>query len=131
MYKSYQFPIGKPGNSMEEPSTLDIYALSQVYSWLLSSPPPTGVPITTFILPTGIAYSAAIPYPDQIASYKALVDHLNQQVLVLSILIIILFASAIILAILLARKRPPPIPTPRYLGPPGPEPAPDPSSGSQ
>jgi hypothetical protein len=131
MYKSYQLPIGKPGNSLEEPSTLDIYALSQVYSWLGSSPTPTGVPITTFILPTGIAYSAAIPYPDQIASYKALVDQLNQRVLVLSILIIILFDSTITLAILLARKRPPPTPTPQYPGPPGPEPAPDPSGGSQ
>ncbi len=123
MYKDYGQPIGGSNNILQEPSTLDLYALATVYSWLRSGSP-TATPVSNITLPIGLAYSAAIPYPDQIASYRAQVDQLNQRVLVLAILIIILFASTITLAVLLSRKKPPPVPTPQFPASPEPEPGP-------
>ncbi len=125
MYKDYGQPIGDSNNILQEPSTLDLYALATIYSWLRSGSP-IGTPVSNIILPIGIAYSAAIPYPDQIASYRAQVDQLNQRVLVLAILIIILFASTITLAVLLSKRKPPPVPTPQV--PVSSEPEPGPSS---
>ncbi len=131
MYRDYGQPIGSSSNILQEPSTLDLYALATIYSWLPGSPPITGTPVNNIILPTGIAYSAAIPYPDQIASYKGLVDRLNQRVLVLAILVIILFAGTVTLVVLMSRRKLPPVPTPQFPAPPEPEPGPGSRAGQR
>ncbi len=114
MSTAYLLPVGVPGNSLEAPSTLDLYALAWVYTWLatsstLSGSGPDKTPIT---LPSSIAYSAAYPYPEQIRAYKASLNQANQRILVLALITILLFAATVVLAILLARSRSQPRPSP-------------------
>ncbi len=130
MFRDYGESIGGLRNFLLEPSTLDLYALATIYDWLPGNPPIRGLPAASIILPTGIAYSAVVPYPDQVASYKALADLLNQRVLILAVLVVILFASTVALAILLSRRKSPPVPTPQFPSP-ALEPGPDPSNGRQ
>ncbi len=130
MFKDYGQAIGGPNNIIQEPSTLDLYALATIYSWVPGNPPATGLPRTRGLpLPTEIAYSASIPYQDQLASYRAQVNQLNQRVIVLAILLVILFAITITLAILLSRKKTAPVPAFQYPAPSGLEPGPGPSAG--
>ncbi len=117
MFKDYPQQVGGPNNILEEPSTLDMHALASVYSWLPGNPPSSGKPVTTITLPAGIPYSAVIPYADQLASLKTLVNQLNQRILVLAILLIILFAGTITLTILLSRKKPIPPQIPQFPPP--------------
>ncbi len=132
MFKDYGQAIGGPNNFVQEPSTLDLYALATIYSWVPSSPPLTGPPRIAcppcIVLPSGISYSASVPYSAQIAGYKATVDQLNLRVLVLVILVIILFAATVALAIRSSRRKPTPVPFPQYP-PPELEPSPGPSAG--
>ncbi len=130
MFRDYLESIGSLGNFLLEPSTLDLYVLATIYDWLPGNPPIRGPSAASIILPTGIAYSAVVPYPDQVASYKALADLLNQRVLILAVLVVILFASTVALAILLSRRKSPPVPTPQFPSP-ALEPGPDPSNGRQ
>ncbi len=130
MFKDYGQVIGGPNNIIQEPSTLDLYALATIYSWVPGNPPATGLPRTRGLtLPTEIVYSASIPYQDQLASYRAQVNQLNQRVLVVAVLLIILFALTVTLAILLSRKKTAPVPAFQYPAPSGLEPGPAPSQG--
>lgn len=119
MFTDYGQAVGGPNNIVQEPSTLDLYALATIYSWVPGNPPATGLPRTlSLTLPPGISYSASVPYQDQIASYRAQVNQLNQRIIVLAILLIILFATTISLAILLSRRKPQAQPVPQYAPPP-------------
>lgn len=119
MSTQYNLPVGSITNPLEAPSTLDLYALAWVYSWLSTSPTLTGpgpAP-TTITLPANIAYTAVYPYPEQIEALKTSLDQANQRIIVLVIITIILLALTITLAALLLRRKPPspalppPIPT--------------------
>ena len=129
MFKDYGQAIGGPNNFVQEPSNLDLYALATIYSWIPGIAPATGRPRTLSVtLPSGISYSASVPYSAQIASYNATVGQLNMRVIVLAILVIILFAATVILAIRSSRRKPAPAPFPQYP-PSGLEPGPSPSTG--
>ena len=110
MYTSYEFPIGNPGSTLEEPSSLDVYALSQIYSWIPSSPPLTGKPVTTITLPTGIAYTALIPYKDQVTSLQNFIQSQNLKIIVLAVLAAVFFVATLALAIAYLRKKATPLP---------------------
>ncbi len=118
MFKDYGQAIGGPNNIIQEPSTLDLYALATIYSWVPGNPPATGLPRTPGLtLPTEIAYSASIPYQDQMASYRAQVNQLNLRIIVLAVLVAIFFATTLVLAIRLSRRKPAPTPPPTVLFP--------------
>ncbi len=111
MFKDYGQAIGGPNNIVQEPSTLDLYALATIYSWVQGNPPATGLPRTlSLTLPPGMAYSASVPYQDQLASYRAQVNQLNLRIIVLAVLVAILFTTTIVLAIRLSRRKPAPTP---------------------
>lgn len=119
MFKDYGQAIGGPNNFVQEPSTLDLYALATIYSWIPGNAPVTGWPRTfSLTLPSGISYSASVPYSAQIASYRADVNQLNLRIIILAILLIILFAATISLAILLSRRKPQAQLVPQYAPPP-------------
>ena len=119
MSTEYNLPVGSTTNPLEAPSTLDLYALARIYSWLATSPTLTGPgpAATTITLPANIAYTAVYPYPEQIEALKTSLDQANQRIIVLVIITIILLALTITLAALLLRRKtsspalPPPIPT--------------------
>jgi hypothetical protein len=119
MSTSYNLPVGSATNPLEAPSTLDLYALATIYSWLATSPTLTGPgpDPKTITLPSSISYNAVYPYPEQIEAFKTSLDQAGQRIIVLAILTIILLAITITLAALLLRRKtpspalPPPIPT--------------------
>lgn len=119
MSTEYNLPVGSITNPLEAPSTLDLYALTRIYSWLATSPTLTGPgpAATTITLPANIAYTAVYPYPEQVEALKTSLDQANQRIIVLVVITIILLALTITLAALLLRRKPPspslppPIPT--------------------
>lgn len=124
MATSYNLPVGNPNNQLEAPSTLDLYALATIYTWLANSETLTGPGpepgVTT--LPSSVAYTVVYPYPEQIEAYRVSLDQANQRIIILALLTIILLAITLTLGVLLARRRP----TPPLMFPPSipPEPAP-------
>ncbi len=119
MSTEYNLPVGSTTNPLEAPSTLDLYALATIYSWLATSLTLTGPgpDPKTITLPSSISYNAVYPYPEQIEAFKTSLDQAGQRIIVLAILTIILLAITITLAALLLRRKPPspaippPIPT--------------------
>src|SRR5216683_6943961 len=65
MFLSYGQAVGNPRNSLEAPSTLDMYALSYIYDWLATSSMlnGSGHSKTDLALPSGASYSSVYPYP--------------------------------------------------------------------
>ena len=116
MATSYNLPVGTSANPLEAPSTLDLYALATIYSWLETSPTLTGPgpDATTVTLPASIPYTAVFPYSEQIDALKTGLSQANQRILVLVAVTIFLLALTITLAVLLTRRKPPtpPIPPP-------------------
>jgi hypothetical protein len=115
MFLSYGQPVGSSRNSLEAPSTLDMYALSYVYSWLATSSTLSGPghPRTDLSLPSGAAYSSVYPYTEQIQMLQNSISQLKLEVIILAIVAALLLALCFVFAILLSRKKPaPPAPYP-------------------
>src|SRR6266852_9883201 len=66
MFLSYGQAVGNPRNSLEAPSTLDMYALSYIYDWLAGSSMLTGPghPKTDLSLPLGTTNTSLYPYAE-------------------------------------------------------------------
>jgi hypothetical protein len=115
MFLSYGQPVGSSRNSLEAPSTLDMYALSYVYSWLATSSTLSGPghPRTDLSLPSGAAYSSVYPYTEQTQMLQNSISQLKLEVIILAIVAALLLALCFVLAIHLSRKKPaPPAPYP-------------------
>jgi len=109
MYKSYGQVVGNARNTLEAPSTLDLYALSYIYNWLATSPTlnGSGHPVTVLVLPSGASYSSMYPYPEQIQMLQNSIDQLKLEIIILAIVAAILLALVLALVILLSRRKPP------------------------
>jgi hypothetical protein len=119
MFRSYGQVVGSSRNTLEAPSTLDLFALSYVYDWLATSSTlnGSGHPVTNLVLPSGVSYSSVYPYPEQIQMLQNSVDQLKLEIIILAIVTATLLALVLALAILLSRKKPaPPAPYPWGLG---------------
>ncbi len=129
MASEYNLPVGSTTNPLEAPSTLDLYALATIYSWLQTSPTLTGPgpEATSITLPASIPYTAVYPYPEQINALKTSLNQANQRILILAIIIIILLALTITLGVMLTRRKTP-VPTPIFTPPQPPPTAPEPST---
>ena len=116
MSTEYNLPVGSLTNLLQAPSTLDLYALSQIYSWLQTSTTLTspGPPATTITLPSSISYTAVYPYTEQITALKTTIDQANLKILTLVITTVALFAIAAALAIFYLKRKltPPPVQPP-------------------
>ena len=115
MFLSYGQAVGNSRNSLEAPSTLDMYALSYIYDWLASSSMLTGPghPITDLSLPSGTAYSSVYPYAEQIQMLQNSVNQMRLEILIVAVVAGLLLALVLVFAILLSRKKPaPPAPLP-------------------
>jgi hypothetical protein len=112
MFLSYGQTVGNPRNTLEAPSTLDMYALSFVYDWLASSSTLNGPghPKTDISLPPGAAYSSVYPYVEQIQMLQNSINQLKLEIIILAIVTAILLALVFVFAILLSRKKPTPPP---------------------
>jgi hypothetical protein len=125
MFMSYGQVVGNPANSLEAPSTLDMYALSYVYDWLATSSILNGPghPMTFLSLPSGAGYSSVYPYVEQIQMLQNSINQLKLEILILVIVAAILLALVLALVILLSRKKPVQAPTYSWqiVGPPGTE----------
>jgi hypothetical protein len=110
MFRSYGQAVGNPRNSLEAPSTLDMYALSYVYDWLASSSTLSGPghPMTNLSLPSGTAYSSVYPYAEQIQMLQNSVAQMRLEILIVAIVAGLLLALVLVFAILLSRKKPAP-----------------------
>ena len=108
MFLSYGQAVGNPANSLEAPSTLDMYALSYIYDWLASSSTLSGPghPVTLLSLPSGVAYSSVYPYPEQIQMLQNSINRLKLELIILAIVAAFLLALVLALVILLSRKKP-------------------------
>jgi hypothetical protein len=108
MFLSYGQALGNPRNSLEAPSTLDMYALSNIYDWLANSMSLNGPghSATVYSLPSGIAYTSAYPYSEQIQSLQNSISQLKLDLLIVAVVAAVLLAVALALGILLARKKP-------------------------
>jgi matrixin len=108
MFLSYSQPVGNLADSLEAPSTLDLYALSYVYDWLATSSTLSGPghPVTEILLPSGSAYSSVYPYPEQVQMLQDSANRSRLEVIVLAIIVALLLALVFVLGILLSRKRP-------------------------
>jgi hypothetical protein len=108
MFLSYGQAVGNPRNSLEAPSTLDMYALSNVYDWLAnpSGFSGTGHSAAVYSLPPGIAYTSVYPYSEQIQTLQNSINQLRLEILIVAVVAGILLAVALALGILLARKKP-------------------------
>lgn len=108
MFLSYGQSVGNSANSLEAPSTLDLYALAYVYYWLASSSMLSGPghPITVLSLPSGVAYSSVYPYPEQIEALQNSTNRKNLEITVLATVAAFLLAIVLVLGILLSRKKP-------------------------
>src|SRR3989441_9068873 len=124
MFLSYGQPVGSSRNSLEAPSTLDMYALSYVYNWLATSSTlsGTGHSATVYSLPPGIAYVSVYPYSEQIQTLQNSINQMRLEILILAVVAGVLLAVALVLGILLARKKPVQAQTVSWqiLGPPAP-----------
>jgi hypothetical protein len=118
MFLSYGQAVGNPRNSLEAPSTLDMYALSYVYDWLASSSTLSGPghPKTDLALPSGTAYSSMYPYAEQIQMLQNSVSQMRLEILIVAVVAGLLLALVLVFAILLSRKKPTP-PAPYPWGP--------------
>lgn len=118
MFLSYGQVVGNPRNSLEAPSTLDIYALSYIYDWLASSSTLSGPghPKTDLSLPSGVAYSSVYPYAEQIQTLQNSVGQLRLEILIVAIVAGLLLALVLVFGILLSRRKPAP-PAPYPWGP--------------
>jgi hypothetical protein len=113
MFLSYGPAVGNPADSLEAPSTLDLYALSYVYDWLASSSTLNGPghPATSLSLPAGASYSSVYPYVEQLQMLRDAADRSRLETIVLAITTAFLLALVLALAILLSRKKPVQAPT--------------------
>jgi hypothetical protein len=113
MFLSYGQVVGSSRNSLEAPSTLDLYALSYIYDWLATSSMLNGPghPKTVLSLPAGTAYSSVYPYAEQIQMLQNSVGQLRVEILIVALVAGLLLALVLMFAILLSRKKPaPPVP---------------------
>lgn len=108
MFLSYGQPVGSLADSLEAPSTLDLYALSYVYDWLATSSTLSGPghPATEIALPSGTAYSSVYPYPEQVQMLQDSANRSRLEIIVLAVIVAILLALVLGLGILLSRKKP-------------------------
>lgn len=108
MFLSYRQAVSNPRNSLEAPSTLDIYALSNIYDWLAnpSGFSGTGHSATVYSVPPGIAYTSVYPYSEQIQTLQNSITQLRLEILIVAVVAGFLLAAALALGILLARKKP-------------------------
>jgi hypothetical protein len=107
MFLSYGQVVGNPRNSLEAPSTLDMYALSYIYDWLASSSTP-GHPKTDLSLPSGTAYSSVYPYAEQIQMLQNTVSQMRLEILIVAVVAGLLLALVLVFGIQLSRKKPAP-----------------------
>jgi len=108
MFLSYGQAVGNPRSSLEAPSTLDMYALANIYDWL-SNPSGfsgTGPSATVYSLPSGIAYTSVYPYSEQIQTLQNSISQLRLEILIVAVVAGLLLAVALALVILLSRKKP-------------------------
>jgi hypothetical protein len=110
MFLSYGQAVGNPRNSLEAPSTLDMYALSYIYDWLASSSTLSGPghPKTDLSLPSGTAYSSMYPYTEQIQLLQNSVSQMRLEILIVAVVAGLLLALVLVFGILLSRKKPTP-----------------------
>jgi len=124
MYKSYGQAVGNLRNTLEAPSTLDLYALSYVYDWLATSSTlnGSGHPVTSLVLPSEASYSSVYPYPEQIQMLQNSISQLKLEIIILAIIAALLLALVLALVILLSRKKPVQAQTYswQFTGPPAP-----------
>ena len=124
MFLSYGQAVSNPRNSLEAPSTLDMYALSNVYDWLANPSGFTGPghPVTIYSLPLGITYSSVYPYSEQIQTLRNSINQMRLEILIVAAVAGLLLAVAVALGILLARKKPVQAQTVSWqiVGPPAP-----------
>ncbi len=118
MFLSYGQAVGNPRNSLEAPSTLDMFAISNIYDWLTN---PSGFggagrPATVYSLPPGTPYASIYPYSEQIQSLQNSISQLKLDLLIVAVVAGLLLAVAMALGILLARKKPSP-PPPVFVEP--------------
>jgi len=118
MFLSYGQAVGNPRNSLEAPSTLDMYALSYIYDWLAGSSVLTGPghPKTDLSLPLGATYTSLYPYAEQIQTLRTSVSQMRLEVLIVAVVAGLLLALVLVFAILLSRRKPAP-PAPYPWGP--------------
>jgi hypothetical protein len=118
MFLSYGQAVGSPRNSLEAPSTLDMYALSYVYDWLAGSSMLTwpGHPKTDLSLPLGTTYTSVYPYAEQIQMLQNSVSQMRLEILIVAVVAGLLLALVLVFAILLSRRKPAP-PAPYPWGP--------------
>jgi len=114
MFLSYGQAVGNSRNSLEAPSTLDMYALSYVYDWLAGSSTLNGPGhLKTNLSLGGTAYSSVYPYPEQIQMLQNSVSQMRLEILTVAIVAGLLLALVLVFAILLSQKKPsPPAPYP-------------------
>jgi len=112
MFLSYGQGVGNSRNSLEAPSTLDMYALSYIYDWLASSSTLNGAghQMTLLSLPSGVAYSSVYPFGEQVQIFQDSVNQLKLELIIVAAVAALLLALVFVLGILLARKKstPPP-----------------------
>ena len=108
MFRSYGQAVGNPRNTLEAPSTLDMYTLSYIYDWLATSSTlnGSGHPKTDLALPSGASYSSVYPYPEQIQMVQNSISELKLKIIILAIVAALLLALVLALVILLSRKKP-------------------------
>jgi uncharacterized membrane protein (UPF0136 family) len=113
MFLSYGQAVGNPRNSVEAPSTLDMFALSYVYDWLATSSmlSGTGHPMTFLSLPSGTAYGSVYPYAEQIQMLQNSINQLKLEIIILAVVAALLLALVLVFGILLSRRKPVQAPT--------------------
>ena len=107
MFLSYGQPVGNLADSLEAPSTLDLFALSYVYDWLATSSMLSGPghPVTEISFPSGTAYSSVYPYPEQVQMLQDSANKSRLETTVLAVMVAMLLALVLVLGILLSRKK--------------------------
>jgi hypothetical protein len=108
MFRSYGQVVGNSRNTLEAPSTLDLFALSYIYDWLATSSTlnGSGHPVTDLVLPLGASYSSVYPYPEQIQLLQNSISQFKLEIIILAIVTAILLALVLALVVLLSRKKP-------------------------
>jgi hypothetical protein len=107
MFLSYGQAVGNPRNTLEAPSTLDLYALSYIYDWLATSSMlnGSGHPKTDLALSSGASYTSVYPYPEQLQMLQNSISQLKLEIVILAIVAALLLALVLALVILLSRKK--------------------------
>ena len=110
MFLSYGQAVGNPRNTLEAPSTLDLYALSYIYDWLATSSTlnSSGHPRTDLSLPSGATYSSEYPYPEQIQMLQTSVSLMRLEILIVAVVAGLLLALVLVFGTLLSRRKPAP-----------------------